>query len=71
MEIGVTLRNSGDQSDPETVLGCAQAAEERSFESAWVVDDIAIPPDDADTHGAAYGGENPFWTWQPRRSTRY
>ena len=51
MEIGVTVRNMGAQSDPDTVLACVEAAEERGFESAWVVDHLAIPPDDAE--GAA------------------
>ncbi len=54
MEIGVTLRNMGDQSDPETLLHCARAAEERGFESAWVVDHIAIPPDDAEGSNGRY-----------------
>lgn len=54
MEIGVTLRNMGDQSDPETLLGCARAAEERGFESAWVVDHLAIPPDDAEGSNGRY-----------------
>lgn len=54
MEIGVTLRNMGDQSDPATLLRCARAAQERGFESAWVVDHIAIPPDDAEGSNGRY-----------------
>lgn len=54
MEIGVTLRNMGDQSDPDTLLRCALAAEERGFESVWVVDHIAIPPDDAEGSQGRY-----------------
>ncbi|MCC5887117.1 MAG: TIGR03619 family F420-dependent LLM class oxidoreductase [Gammaproteobacteria bacterium] len=54
MEIGVTLRNMGDQSDRQTLLRCARAAEERGFESAWVVDHIAIPPDDAEGSNGRY-----------------
>lgn len=54
MEIGVTLRNMGDQSDPDTLLRCVLAAEERAFESAWVVDHIAIPPDDAEGSNGRY-----------------
>lgn len=54
MEVGVTLRNMGDQSGPDTLLRCALAAEERGFESAWVVDHVAIPPDDAEGSGGRY-----------------
>lgn len=54
MELGVTLRNMGDQSDPDTLLRCAKAAEERGFESVWVVDHIAIPPDDAEGSNGRY-----------------
>ena len=54
MEIGVTVRNMGPESDPQTLLRCVQAAEERGFESAWVVDHIAIPPDDAEGSGGRY-----------------
>lgn len=54
MEIGVTLRNMGEQSTPGTLLRCALAAEERGFESAWVVDHIAIPPHDAEGSNGRY-----------------
>ncbi len=54
MEFGVAIRNMGPQSDPDTILRCVQAAEERGFESAWVVDHIAIPPDDAEGSNGRY-----------------
>ena len=47
MHVGTTLRNMGDQSTPATMSVCAAAAEAAGLESIWVVDHIAIPPDDA------------------------
>ena len=54
MHIGVTLRNMGEQSTPETMAQCAALAESAGLESAWVVDHIAIPPDDAAGSGGRY-----------------
>lgn len=54
MQLGVTVRNMGDESTPETLTRCAQAAERAGFESLWVVDHIAIPPDDAEGSGGRY-----------------
>ena len=54
MHLGVTLRNMGAQSTPETLLRCAALAEEAGLESIWVVDHIAIPPDDAEGSGGRY-----------------
>ncbi|MCZ6711758.1 MAG: TIGR03619 family F420-dependent LLM class oxidoreductase [Gammaproteobacteria bacterium] len=47
MEIGVTIRNMGPQSSTRTLTECAKAAESLNFESLWITDHIAIPPDDA------------------------
>ena len=44
----------GDQSTKEIMAGAALAAEEREFESIWVVDHIAIPPDNAEGSGGRY-----------------
>lgn len=54
MQLGVTLRNMGDESTPEMMASCARAAESAGFESLWVVDHIAIPPDDAEGSGGRY-----------------
>ena len=54
MRIGVTVRNMGVQSAPATMLQCATLAEQAGLESAWVVDHIAIPPDDAEGSGGRY-----------------
>ena len=54
MDLGVTLRNMGEQSSLQTLLGCAQAAEASEVESIWITDHIAIPPDDAEGSGGRY-----------------
>ncbi|MYA15876.1 MAG: TIGR03619 family F420-dependent LLM class oxidoreductase [Gammaproteobacteria bacterium] len=54
MHIGITLRNMGDQSTPETMSACASAAETAGLESIWVVDHIAIPPDAAEGSNGRY-----------------
>ena len=54
MQIGVTLRNMGDQSTRATMTTCARAAESAGLESLWVVDHIAIPPDDAEGSNGRY-----------------
>jgi len=54
MHVGVTLRNMGDQSTPDTMAACARAAETAGLESVWVVDHIAIPPDDAEGSNGRY-----------------
>ena len=54
MLIGAIVRNMGDQSTPEIMGACARAAEEVGLESVWVVDHIAIPPDDAEGSGGRY-----------------
>ncbi len=54
MQIGVTLRNMGDQATAAVMRAGAQAAEARGFESLWITDHIAIPPDDAEGSGGLY-----------------
>ena len=54
MHVGVTLRNMGDQSTRETMTTCARAADAAGLESLWIVDHIAIPPDDAEGSNGRY-----------------
>ena len=54
MKIGVTLRNMGPQSTPHLMLQGALAAEQRGFDSIWITDHIAIPPDDAEGSDGRY-----------------
>ena len=54
MDIGVTIRNMGPQLTCEPIAGCARAAEDIAFESIWITDHIAIPPDDAEGSSGRY-----------------
>lgn len=54
MKVGVTLRNMGVQSTAEIMAAGVQAAEAHDFESVWITDHIAIPPDDAEGSGGRY-----------------
>lgn len=54
MQVGVTLRNMGPQSSARTLTECAVGAEQLGFESLWITDHIAIPPDDAEGSGGRY-----------------
>ncbi len=54
MKLGVTLRVMGDAASADNLLRCARAAEARGFESVWVVDHVAIPPDDAEGSNGRY-----------------
>ena len=54
MDIGVTLRNMGPQSTVDMMVSGAKAAEDLGFESIWITDHIAIPPDDAEGSGGRY-----------------
>jgi len=54
MHIGVTLRNMGPQSQAGLMRECACHAEANGFESIWIADHIAIPPDDAAGSGGRY-----------------
>jgi probable F420-dependent oxidoreductase len=54
MKIGLHLRTMGPQSNVETLLACARAAEAAGLDDLWVGDHIAIPPDDAEGSGGRY-----------------
>lgn len=54
MQIGVTLRNMGPQSTQDVLARGVKHAESLGFESAWITDHIAIPPDDAEGSGGRY-----------------
>lgn len=54
MKLGAVVRNMGPQSTRETLLACARAAETAGLDEIWVVDHLAIPPDDAEGSGGRY-----------------
>jgi probable F420-dependent oxidoreductase len=70
MEIGVTLRNMGPQSTAATMAAGAEHAEAAGFESLWIVDHIAIPPDDAEGSGGRYTDPLTTLAWLAARTTR-
>lgn len=48
MKIGSTVRNMGVAATAECITHCATRLESLGLDHAWVVDHIAIPPDDAE-----------------------
>lgn len=54
MRLGMLIRNSGPVSTPEFISACAQAAEAQGLDDVYVLDHIAIPPDDAEGSGGRY-----------------
>src|SRR2546423_1232597 len=55
MRLGVVLRNMGPQSTRETLVAAAHAADALpAIADLWVVDHIAIPPDDAEGSDGRY-----------------
>jgi probable F420-dependent oxidoreductase len=54
MKFGVVIRNMGPQSTRETLTACAQTVEELGFDAAFVVDHLAIPPDQTEGSGGRY-----------------
>ena len=54
MKYGVFLRNMGPAATRETLGACAVAAEEAGFDAAFLVDHLAIPPDQSEGSGGCY-----------------
>ena len=55
MKLGIVLRNMGPQATRETLVAVARAAESvPAIADLWVVDHIAIPPDDAEGSDGRY-----------------
>lgn len=54
MRLGMLLRNSGPASTADFIAACALAAEEQGLDDLYVLDHIAIPPDDAEGSGGRY-----------------
>src|SRR3989442_1988113 len=55
MRLGVALRNMGAESTGETLVAVARAADALpAIADVWVVDHIAIPPDDAEGSDGRY-----------------
>jgi probable F420-dependent oxidoreductase len=50
----MALRVMGPQSERETLVDCARAAETAGLDEIWIADHIAIPPDDAEGSEGRY-----------------
>ena len=54
MKYGVVIRNMGPAATRETLGACAKAVEDAGFDAAFVVDHLAIPPDQTEGSGGRY-----------------
>ena len=54
MRIGVFLRNMGPASTPQIISECAKAADSQGIDDLWVLDHVAIPPDESEGSGGRY-----------------
>lgn len=70
MKYGLIVRNMGPQSTAETMGACAATAEELGFDEIWVVDHIAIPPDDAEGSDGRYLDPLASLAWLAGRTER-
>ena len=70
MKHGLVLRNMGPQSTAPVLAACARAAEDLGFDEVWVVDHIAIPPDDAEGSGGRYLDPLASLAWLAGRTER-
>ncbi len=52
--LGIQVRTQGPQSHPTTLIACAEAAERAGLDEIYVVDHIAIAPDDTEGSGGRY-----------------
>ena len=70
MNIGTTIRVMGEQSTPTLLRQCAIAAEQAALHSLWIVDHIAIPPDDAEGSGGRYMDAPTTLAWLAAHTSR-
>ncbi len=70
MLVGMTLRSMGIQSTAPLMTACAQRAEAAGLDSLWVVDHIAIPPDDAEGSNGRYLDPLATLAWLAGQTTR-
>lgn len=54
MRLGIMLRNMGPQSTPSILRNCAARAEAVGLDDLWVLDHLAIPPDQSEGSGGRY-----------------
>ena len=54
LRLGVVIRVMGAATEPRLLRECAQAADRAGIDDLWVVDHIAIPPDDSEGSDGRY-----------------
>ena len=54
MLMGMLLRNSGAVASADFITACARAADASGLDHIWVLDHIAIPPNEAEGSGGRY-----------------
>ena len=54
MKIGINIRVMGEQSTPGIIQRILTSADQAGIDSAWIVDHIAIPPEDSEGSGGRY-----------------
>ena len=70
MKLGAILRVMGEASHPDTLRSAAIQAEEAGLDEAWVVDHVAIPPDDAEGSNGRYLDPLATLAWLAGGTTR-
>ena len=69
MKIGTTIRNMGQAATTARIAECADLAEEADLAHIWVVDHIAIPPDDAEGSDGRWLDPLPVLAYLAARTT--
>ena len=54
MQLGMLLRNSSPVATTAFIAACARAGDNSGLDHLWVLDHIAIPPDDAEGSEGRY-----------------
>ncbi|MBI4695338.1 MAG: TIGR03619 family F420-dependent LLM class oxidoreductase [Gammaproteobacteria bacterium] len=70
LERGILLRNMGPQATAGTLRECARLAEQAGLDHVWVVDHLAIPPDEAEGSGGRYLDPLTTLAWLAAATTR-
>ncbi len=70
MKIGISIRVMGPQSGADTIASILQSAEAAGVDCAWIVDHIAIPPDDAEGSGGRYLDPLASLAWMAGQTSR-
>ncbi len=70
MKLGAVIRTMGPAAKPDLIGACAVAAEAAGLDEVWVVDHVAIPPDDAEGSGGIYLDPLSTLAWIAARTER-